>query len=306
MTAAKNRLKLPGLLFLFALWLAPGLGLGQRASLLLLCDQASKKVLLVSPAADWNSPRAIRWAWSAYDAPAIPPAQKHLFDYLSDARLVDGGKKLLIAGGSGGGVAFVRISDKKVLFFDRAAKSPHSAELLPDGSLTVVSSQDNRLRVYFPAPTFNRSRDFAVPSPHGLVWDRQRRGLWVVGRDSLYFFRYRKAPGVFLKLRKRLALPSGHGHDLFPRSKRKTLLVTTQSGVYEFFPKSGRFRPFAPLKNFKNVKSVCENPKTGQIVFVRAVTKWWNDTVDFVRPENHKTRRGARFYKARWNAVFRF
>jgi len=281
-------------------------GASRDSSLLFLCDQASRKVLLVSTQSDWNNSTAILWEWSAYEADAIPASQKHLFDYVSDARLVDGGKKLLVAGGSGGGVALIRISDKKVLFFDRAGKSPHSAELLPDGVLAVVSSQDNCLRVYFPAPEFSHSIDVTVPSPHGLVWDTHRNGLWVVGLDSLYFFSYKTNSGVSLKLRKRFALPSPHGHDLFPRVHRKTLFMTTKSGVYEFFPNTGQFRPFKPLKNVPNVKSVCENPKTGRIVTVRAVTKWWNDTVDFLHPRGQKTRKGARFYKARWNTVIKF
>ncbi len=305
MSQVKQRIPLTRIFLFVLFFLFPAAGFGQNPSLLWLCDQAAKRVVLVSPAADWNQPAAIRWEWSAKDAEKIPVSQKHLFDYLSDARLVNGGKELLVAGGSGGGVALIRIADKKVLFFDRAGKSPHSAERLPDGNLAVVSSQDNRLRLYFPAPRFNRSRDFAVPSPHGLVWDSRRTGLWVLGLDSLYFFAYKNTP-TFLRLRKRFSLPSAHGHDLFPRAKKKTLLVTTKSGVYEFFPRSGRFRPFGPLKNQAETKSVCENPKTGQLVFVRAVTKWWNDTVEFRRPRGQKTLKGARFYKARWNAVFRF
>ncbi|NOY76266.1 MAG: hypothetical protein GXO76_00215 [Calditrichaeota bacterium] len=294
-------------LFLLIAELAlPLRGAPRDGSRLFLCDQASRKVLLVSTRSNWNDSTAILWEWSAYETDAIPASQKHLFDYLSDARLVDNGKKVIVAGGSGGGVAIIRLLDKKVLFFTRAGKSPHSATLLPDGSLAVVSSQDNRLRVYFPASEFSHSVDVTLPSPHGLVWDTHRNGLWVVGRDSLYFFTYKKKPVVSFSRKVAFALPSSHGHDLFPRAKRKTLFVTTQTGVYEFFPKSGRFRPFAPLKDVPNVKSVCENPKTGRIVFVRAVTKWWNDTVNFWRPRGQKTRKGARFYKARWSTVFRF
>ena len=293
-------------LFFLAVWALPFRGSAQDTSLLWLCDQATKKVLLVSSASDWNRPSAIRWEWSAYEAKEIPAGDKHLFDYVSDVRLAARGKELLIAGGSGGGIALIRFSNKKVLFFDRAGRSPHSAILLPGGNIAVVSSQDNRLRIYFRPPHFVSKADFSVPSPHGLVWDTQRKRLWVVGLDFLYAFAYTYRPSVHLKLRQKYALPSKHGHDLFPRGRKRELFVTTKSNVYVFNPELGHFRPFKPLAGTPNVKSICENPRTGQIIYVRAKTKWWNDTVSFLRPAMKKTRRRARFYKARWNTNIGF
>lgn len=294
------------LLFILAVLALPFRSAAQDASLLWLCDQATKKVLLVSPASDWNRLSAIHWEWSAYEAQDIPAKDKHLFDYISDVRLSPDGKKLLVAGGSGGGIALIRFADKKVLFFDRAGKSPHSAIFLPGGSLAVVSSQDNRLRIYFSSPHFDSKKDFSVPSPHGLVWDTRRKQLWVVGLDSLYAFSYGYQPSIQLKLQRKFSLPSRHGHDLFPRGRKKELCVTTKSGVYVFNPKARHFRPFGPLAGTPDVKSVCENPRTGQIIFVRAKTKWWSDTVFFLHPAMEKSRQDARFYKARWNANMRF
>ncbi len=293
-------------LFLGTVWVLPAGTSAQQTNLLWLCDQAAKKVLLVSPASDWNRPSAIRWEWNAYESRDIPAKSKDWFDYVSDVRLSPGSEKILVAGGSGGGIALIRLADKKVLFFDRAGKSPHSAIFLPGGNIAVVSSQDNRLRIYFRPPHFASKADFSVPSPHGLVWDAGRKRLWVLGLDSLYAFSYTYRSAVHLRLQQKYVLPSKHGHDLFPRGRKKELFVTTKSGVYLFYPRSGHFRPFRPLAGMPDVKSICQNPRTGQIVFVRAKTKWWSDTVSFIRPNKKKMRRGARFYKARWNRPIRF
>jgi len=270
---------------------------------LFVCDQNSKKVLLLKLDSDWNDSSKVVWSWSAMESPEIPENEKSRYDYLAEAKPVKQSNQLLIAGGSGGGVALVRIADKKILFHAYGGESPHSAELLPDGNIVVASSQDNLLRLFQEVPNNAKYIDLALPSAHGVVWDFKRNQLWALGLDTLYAIKYLSAESPSLSMVDRYALPSHEGHDLFPRKNGKTLFVTTKKSVYDFDPQTGAFRHLEPFSKLEDVKSIAELSDNGDIAVVQAVSQWWNDTVMFFKPEQNKRMSGARFYKARWNAA---
>jgi hypothetical protein len=269
---------------------------------LFVCDQNSKKVLLLKVERDWNDSSQVVWSWSARESPDIPENEKSWYDYLSDAKPVKRSSHLLIAGGTGGGVALVRIADQKVVFHGYGGESPHSAELLPDGNIVVASSQDNRLRLFYAIPNNSSYTDLQLPSPHGVVWDFKRKRLWAIGHDSLYSIAYRlDSPKPNLTITEAYALPTKEGHDLFPRKNGRTLFVTTKTSVYEFDPETGVFSSIEPFSRLSEVKSISELSDHGQVAIVQAVYSWWNDTVMLFKPDENKRMYGARFYKARWN-----
>jgi len=225
---------------------------------------------------------------------------------LAEAKPVKQSSQLLIAGGSGGGVALVRISDKKVLFHGYGGESPHSAELLPDGNIVVASSQDHRLRLFHEVPHSAKYIDLALPSAHGVVWDFKRNQLWALGLDTLYAVKYLATEPPSLSIAERYALPSHEGHDLFPRMNGKTLFVTTQKSAYDFYPETGAFRSLEPFSRLGDVKNIAELSDNGDVAIVQGVFQWWSDTVMLFTPEQNKRMYGARFYKARWNAINTF
>ena len=273
---------------------------------LFVCDQNSKKVLLLKLDSDWNDSSKVVWSWSAMESPEIPENEKSRYDYLAEAKPVKQSSQLLIAGGSGGGVALVRISDQKVLFHGYGGASPHSAELLPDGNIVVASSQDNHLRLFHEVSYSTKYVDLNLPSAHGVVWDFKRNQIWAVGLDTLYAIKYLAAEPSALSIAGRYALPSHEGHDLFPRMNGKTLFVTTQKSVYEFDPKTGAFRTLEPFTRLGDVKSIAELSDNGDVAIVQGVFQWWSDTVMLFTPEQNKRMYGARFYKARCNAANSF
>jgi hypothetical protein len=273
---------------------------------LFVCDQNSKKVLLLKIDGAWNDSTKVAWSWSASESPEIPEQEKDWYDYLAEAKPVKQSSHLLIAGGSGGGVALVRIADKKVVFHAYGGESPHSAELLPDGNIVVASSQDNRLRLFYEILDGSKYLDMALPSAHGAVWDFKRNWLWALGLDTLYALKYLIARSPALIIAAKYALPTHEGHDLFPRKNGKTLFVTTKTSIYDFDPQTGAFRPFEPLSKLNEVKSIAELSDGGDIAIVQGIFQWWSDTVMLFEPELNKRMYGARFYKARWNTANSF
>ena len=70
---------------------------------LFVCDQNSKKVLLLKLDSDWNDSSKVVWSWSAIESPEISENEKSRYDYLAEDKPVKQSSQLLIAGGSGGG-----------------------------------------------------------------------------------------------------------------------------------------------------------------------------------------------------------
>ncbi len=273
---------------------------------LFICDQNSKKVLLLNINSDWNDSAKVVWSWSASESPEIPEPEKGWYDYLAEAKPVKQSSHLLIVGGSGGGVALVRIAGKKAVFHGYGGESPHSAELLPDGNIVAASSQDNHLRLFYEIPDSSKYVDMNLPSAHGVVWDFKRNLLWALGLDTLYAVKYFVSGAPALSIVAQYALPTHEGHDLFPRKNGKTLFVTTKTSVYDFDPQTGAFHPFEPLSKLEDVKSIAELSDDRDVAVVQGIFQWWSDAIMLFKPELNKRMYGARFYKARWNTTNSF
>ena len=104
----------------------PAMSVADCKQCIVLAEQLYNRAAI----ADVNAQQII-WEWRPEQS-NVKPAHVKWFSNTSDVKPVYNGKYLLVTA-SGGGVALVRIADKKTVFYAYAGGNTHSAELLPDG-----------------------------------------------------------------------------------------------------------------------------------------------------------------------------
>lgn len=240
------------------------------------------------------------WEWRPEQAPDLE--NPDWFSNPDEAKPVYDRKYVLVTA-SGGGVALIRIADKKVVFSAYAGGNPHSAELFPDGNLAVASSTGNKLtifRVDTTATSAGYKKQHWLPSGHNVVWDRKREVLWTAGKDKLYRYAYnfdREQPDVILK--DSLQLPGNGAHDLFPVYGKDSLWLTNTHDVYTIDLGTQRVRR-AELMHRKNIKSISSGPQAFPTIILKPEESWWSEKVLDTRGETVFEESGLRIYKARW------
>jgi hypothetical protein len=263
-------------------------------------DQASARVMVFKyDVTDWSKPESIAWTWTA-------PGND--FKNLSDVKYTKDGKRLLVAA-SGGGIAVVQISDKRILTRAKPGGNTHAIEELPDGSLVSASSTGGFLKLYSKSGDLKQTISF--PDAHSAYWDGARKRLYAGGGPHLKSFKY--ASG---KLTQDASwnLPNGSGgaHDLFPNPYSDQLYISYTGNVKVFDRTKHTFGNYTEGPNRGSVKAVGRNPGSEVVCLLRATNApgpeprtWSSDTVIFDQPGKTpatvtRVRKGAQFYKARW------
>lgn len=268
----------------------------------IITEQASASVMIFDQPSRKNL-----WGWSADDAEVIPSGRKKWFRLPDEAKPVDNRGSLLITA-SGGGVALVRISDKKVLFYAHPGGNPHSAEMLPDGNIVVASSTGGKLSVYSPDPAneyvASKLSETELSDAHGCVWDKKRICLWAAGGSSLVCYDYRD--GV-LTVRSRFSVPTSYAHDLAPVYGQDRMILSTGSSLYYFDPESKTFSPVEGAASVKDVKSVSTGPDGFVALCTIPEESWYTSQVlDLFTGLRAFHLAGAQIYKARWRVDYDF
>jgi len=276
------------------------------AAAIVCTEQRKTEILLMDSTRPWDAPEAVLWRWSPLEAADIPKPHKGWFSNVSECKWVLNGEQVMVTA-SGGAVALVRISDKKVMFYALAGGNTHSAELLPDGNIVAAASTGNFLKILIPPVPFTTPenvKEVTIPysDTHGVVWDRRQQLLWVLGGAELTAFKYnfdRQNPQLTQAAVFRPGPDDFHGHDLFPVAGTDSLFLT---GVYkhlvlEFNTVTHQFKTLR--ESAADVKSVTLNPATGEIIYQSPSESWWTDTI-LSFDGKRRTLPGARFYKARW------
>ncbi|WP_228983045.1 DUF6528 family protein [Streptomyces sp. DH12] len=190
--------------------------------------------------------------------------------------------------------------------------NPHSAELLPDGSVAVAGSTGDLVRLYEPPPG-ERYAEFALDDAHGLVWDGRLGVLWALGGDRLVALRPHGAGGrPALREVYGVRLPEPGGHDLGQVARDPDRLwVSTGRAVHQYVKSRRAFvrdYPGAAAVSRARVKAVGDDPLTRQVLSTvpepGLAEDWWTTgaTVHRPGPAGAGAYRlpGGGIYKARW------
>lgn len=250
--------------------------------------------------ADVNTKQII-WEWRPEQS-NVKPAHLKWFTNTSDVKPVYNGQYLLLTA-SGGGVALVRIADKKTVFYAYAGGNTHSAELLPDGNIVSASSTGNYLTLFkvdtTQAPEQVYHRNYTVAFGHNVVWDQQHQVLWTAAMNKLFTFTYNfSCTEPALTLQDSIALPGTEAHDLFPVYGKNVLWLTNTTNVYTINTDTKQLTQANVLQ--VNIKSVSSGDAALPVILIRPKTSWWTDEVLDAKGNTVFRQSGLKIYKARW------
>jgi len=216
------------------------------------------------------------------------------------------GVKQLVAGG---GVALIRIADKKAMFYAKPGGNPHSAEVLPDGNVVVASSTGNLLSVYVynGADSYVSRPAFTMPvhSAHNVVWDRKRGCLWTATGAQLLKLAYngkRTAPELTQVRSYDMAAGNTDAHDLAPVCGEDAMYVSTNQHVYKFDCAAEKFLDVEIFQQ-NTIKSISTGPEGYSTIVMRPTSggsNWWSAEVCDMKGNRLFNRAGYQIYKARW------
>lgn len=245
------------------------------------------------------------WRWTARDATDLPMAYRDgVLANVDECKPVDRGRAILVTASTGAAVLIDRATGRTM--FRARVPMAHSADLLPGGLIAValsIAPDGDRLQLYDRRNSEHPLQTLPLPSGHGVVWDAERRRLFVLSRDLLQAFRM-TGRGRAARLAKaaRWTLPGRRdGHDLSPAPDDR-YYVTTDDGAWQFDPANGGFRAFTPPNPVLRVKSV--SAIGDRIAWVQAEESWWASGFTVMSADGSERRRieldGLHLYKVRW------
>jgi hypothetical protein len=262
---------------------------------IVLSEQSDSRVAIADVAS-----QTIIWEWKP--AGSVKPAHVQWFSNMSDAKPVYNNKYIL-ANASGGGVALIRIADRKTMFYAYAGGNTHSAEMLPDGNIVSSSSTGNFMTVFkvdtinFPDNVY--SKKVPIEFGHNVVWDHTNQKLWTAALAKMKVFTYNfncNAPD--LTLVESTDLPGEEAHDLFPVYGESSFWLTNKTHVYKFDPKTKTLKQADGIQ--PNIKSVSLGPDGFPTIIIHPKEQWWTDEVIDTKGKTVFHQKRLKIYKARW------
>jgi hypothetical protein len=263
---------------------------------IVIAEQAQHRIVI----ADLSS-GAVIWEWKPENS-NVQPAHVKWFSNPSDAKMVYNNDYVLM-NASGGGVALIRVADKKTVFYAYAGGNTHSAELLPDGNIVSASSTGNYLMLFktdtlhYPDGVYTKK--VPIDFGHNVVWDATRQKLWSAARNHMHAFRYNfncNAPDLVPDTV--FALPGEEAHDLFPVYGENNLWLTNTTHVYKFDVVTTQLKEADVLQ--ANIKSISSAGAGHPTILIRPKESWWTDEVLDAEGRRLFIRKGWKIYKARW------
>lgn len=213
-----------------------------------LCDQLNGRVVIRDLAvSDWGDESSIVWEFR-HDTQG-----RENFGWIAGLKFRHsdyyGGDVMLFCAPRSKGY-IVSMETKEVLLTAvNTGCNPHSAELLPDGTFIVGSSNDGTVTVYAPGET-NPCYSVAlagdnrgVPDVHGVLWDPKYNLLWIEGGQKLRSFRVEgPKTSPFLTPVGEYDIPKGAMHDLAAfYGDPDSLLMSGIGGIVRFDKRTEQF-----------------------------------------------------------------
>jgi hypothetical protein len=265
---------------------------------MILTDISQHRIVIVN-----TESQSIIWQWSMRESNIDENYLKWFINY-SDVKPVYDRKYFLISS-SAGGIALLRIADKKVVFYAYAGGNTHSIELLPDGNIVSASSTGGYLTL-FSVDSMNvgdkaYTKKIPIQNAHNVVWDPKNKVLWSASMNKLKAFEYNfncKHPDLILK--DTYDLPETNAHDLFPVYGKNALWLTTEGSVYRFDIKKKKVMLAEEVSTQKGIKSISSGPAGFPIILNKPKVSWWTDEI--IDPQGRSVffQSGLKVYKVRW------
>ncbi|MEN0052552.1 MAG: DUF6528 family protein [Mucilaginibacter sp.] len=245
--------------------------------------------------------REIIWDWIPAKS-NIKPEHVKWFTAISDAKPVYDMKYILVTA-SGGGVALVRIADKKAVFYAYAGGNTHSAEIFPDGNIVSASSSGHFLTVFKVDTAIAAEQVYSKKVPiefgHNVVWDKEHRVLWTAAMNKLKAFKYNfNCDKPDIELTETIDLQGTEAHDLFPVYHENKLWLTDTAAIYTFDPATKKIAKTSFSRH--NIKSVSSGPAGYPILLSEPKEQWWTDAVIDTTGKVIFEKPGLKIYKTRW------
>jgi hypothetical protein len=267
---------------------------------IVLADQSVNRVAI----ADIDSNKVV-WEWLPGKS-NVGANDVKWFVNMSDAKPVYNNKYIL-ANASTGGVALIRIADKKTVFYAYGGNgNVHSAEVLPDGNIVIAASTGNYLMLFktdtTAYPYNGYTKKVTVADAHNVVWDKKRQVLWTASKNKLYAFTYNfncAAPDLTLK--DSTTLPASGSHDLFPLYGKDSLWLTTSTKIWAIDLATKAVTEQSALPRVKSVSSgTGEKYPAILLQSIDGDQQWYNDKVIDMKGNTVYQLNGLKAYKARW------
>jgi len=265
---------------------------------IVLAEQSKNRVAI----ADISAP-AIVWEWRPSEQSDVKPGHVKWFEAMSDAKPLEKGKYIL-ACASGGGVALIRVSDKKTMFYAYAGGNTHSVEQLPDGNIVSASSTGNFMSIFVTNgkdhPEKTVRKDFYLRDGHNLVWDKKKERLYTVSWDQLKIYRYNADKNnPLLTAVDSAGMPDSGAHDLYRVYDKNALWLSTHSAIFKVNMQD-KTAEKVNTRFGENIKSVSSGPAGYPTIIIRPKEKWWTDEVLDLEGNSIFKQEGLKIYKARW------